>query len=616
MGQHASRPGKPNRRSVNARLTKPRVRRNQSAVLTLQSISAISTRPTRRLLYMMGGVNDDDQPPKKYRPADDGANDDLGDFGDAMTYNSGSADHGGGYGGGGSADYGGVDGDGGVDGGGGVDGDGGVDGNGDGASDNRSALAVMHHWLRNPTYKPAKHMMAEMLGLQHDAATHRSARFVQVEWLSGIILERNFQLPDFDTVQQTDQAYLCSYVRNIQSRLLRCIPADLANESDAPENVALFLGHGGASVSTKEMIYSNTLDQKTMTNIVELATTYNRTLVFTRSDWLAEVKQVVDQCMPGHKFSNNVLTVKRLACARPNTRTFDIPAEVNMYRNVSCFVIETGGQVVLADLSVMNPAKLLLAHGGHYVANWPSLDGLQCLSCWSTYSVNWPTNLNITELYVDADRSFQQAEWWNWTSLEKMHLQSVDMQKLPDDVSKLVDLRTLKLVYMSNLTAISHKLKECKQMTHIKLEKCDRKLRGRLALPSSVTHINISFCKFETALLHDVAVQCYNLRKLKIAATLISSSRPPELFDLLELQILKLTSCNLQGTISTDFAKLTKLQKLDLSQNHLTGSVPQEVIQLPMLEQLTVNLNKSLTGTVTGRPNLRILAYATGIQVI
>ena len=528
----------------------------------------------------MGGVNDDDEPPKKRRPADNGANVGSGDFGDAMTYNSGSADYGG------------------------------------AASDDRSTLAVMHGWLRSSEYTPAKQMMAKMLGLQPNAAIHSAARTIPVEWaFSGELLKRKFELPDFDTEQQANPVYLCSYVRDIQSRLLRCIPADLANESDAPENVALFLGHGGASVSSKEMIYSNTLDQQTMDTIVELATRYNQTLVFTRSVWLAEVKQEVEKCLPNHTFDNQVLSVTELACGRPGENWIsDIPLEVNMYRDVNNFVVNGTGTVYLPDLSVMDPAQLTLkGRGTRFFVNWASLVSLQRMTCLGAHLVNWPRTLNIKELKVTADQSFQRARWWNWPSLEVLNLEDVYLPKLPDEVGNLANLRTFRLANISGMTEISKNLSNCVKLTSVCIERC-YSLEGDLALPSSVTSIHISSCKFSNTLLRDVVRQCPNLKTLQLFRIQINSTIPHELFALMQLQTLQLPMCGLQGNISANFAELTNLRSMDLSYNNLTGSLPQEVVDLPNLKILNVGNNNLLTGQLNVPPNLHLAASQTEIQ--
>jgi len=475
----------------------------------------------------------------------------------------------------------------------------------------------MHGWLRSSEYTPAKQMMAKMLGLQPNAAIHSAARTIPVEWaFSGKLLERKFELPDFDTEQQANPVYLCSYVRDIQSRLLRCIPADLANESDALENVALFLGHGGASVSSKEMIYSNTLDQQTMDTIVELATRYNQTLVFTRSDWLAEVKQVVEKCLPNHTFDNQVLTVTELACGRPGKDwVSDIPLEVNMYRDVNNFVVICKNTVYLPDLSVMDPAQLTLKgqQFKRFFVNWASLVSLQRITCLGAHSVNWPRTLNIKELKVTADQSFQQARWWNWTSLEVLDLKDMYLPKLPDEVANLVKLRTLRLAKMSGMTEISQNLRNCVELTSVCIEAC-YSLEGILALPSSVTSIYISSCKFSNALLRDVVRQCPDLQTLQLFQIQINSTIPHELFALSQLKRLSLSLCGLQGNISANFAELTNLQSMDLSYNNLTGLLPQEIVDLPLLTILNICGNRSLTGQLIVPPTLNIASTQTGIQ--
>ena len=474
----------------------------------------------------------------------------------------------------------------------------------------------MHGWLRSPVYTPAKHMMAEMLGLRPNAAIHRSARFIQVEWPSGIILERNFELPDFDTEQQANPVYLCNYVRDIQSRLLRCIPADLANESDAPENVALFLGHDGPSVSTKKMIYSHTLDQQTMDTIVKLATRYNQTLVFTRIDWLDQVKRVVEECLPNHTFDNQVLTVTELACGRPGKNWIsDIPLEVNMYRDVNNFVVICENTVYLPDLSVMDPAQLTLKGGQYkrFFVNWASLVSLQRITCLGAHSVNWPRTLNIKELTVTADQSFRRAQWWNWPSLEVLDLEDIYLPKLPDEVGNLVNLRTLRLANISGMTEISENLRNCVELTSVRIEGC-YSLEGNLALPSSVTSIHISSCTFSNTLLRDVVRQCPDLQTLQLFRIQINSTIPHELFALMQLQTLQLPMCGLQGNISASFANLTNLRSMDLSFNNLTGSLPQEVVDLPNLKILNVGNNRLLTGHPIVPPNLHLAASQTGIQ--
>jgi hypothetical protein len=166
---------------------------------------------------------------------------------------------------------------------------------------------------------------------------------------------------------------------------------------------------------------------------------------------------------------------------------------------------------------------------------------------------------------------------------------------------------------MSGMTEISQNLRNCVELTSVCIEEC-YSLEGNLALPSSVTSIHITSCKFSNTLLRDVVRQCPDLQTLQLFQIQINSTIPHELFALMHLRTLQLTMCGLQGNISASFANLTKLQMLNLSHNNLTGLLPQAIVDLPDLEILNVCNNKLLTGQLIVPPNLHLAATFTKIQ--
>jgi hypothetical protein len=88
------------------------------------------------------------------------------------------------------------------------------------------------------------------------------------------------------------------------------------------------------------------------------------------------------------------------------------------------------------------------------------------------------------------------------------------------------------------------------------------------------------------------------LRVLNIYYYCFYSDIPKELFNLLNLEILRLEQNYLQGSIPSEIGKLKNLRILNLRYNKLSGQIPKELYQLKNLVELELAGN-NLTGTAS-----------------
>lgn len=87
------------------------------------------------------------------------------------------------------------------------------------------------------------------------------------------------------------------------------------------------------------------------------------------------------------------------------------------------------------------------------------------------------------------------------------------------------------------------------------------------------------------------------LTHLHLSKNHLEGTIPPEIGDLIDLEILFLDGNYLTGTLPPEIGKLTNLKELYLDHNHLTSTIPSEFGNLTNLEALTLDHNY-LTGVV------------------
>ena len=88
-----------------------------------------------------------------------------------------------------------------------------------------------------------------------------------------------------------------------------------------------------------------------------------------------------------------------------------------------------------------------------------------------------------------------------------------------------------------------------------------------------------------------------NLELLLLGNNQLSGSIPPELANLLNLEILRLRDNQLSGTIPPQLGNLSKLFSLYLDENQLAGSIPPELGNLLRLRNLWLDKNQ-LSGSI------------------
>ena len=84
---------------------------------------------------------------------------------------------------------------------------------------------------------------------------------------------------------------------------------------------------------------------------------------------------------------------------------------------------------------------------------------------------------------------------------------------------------------------------------------------------------------------------------------------PPELGDLEQLRILKLSANELSGEIPPELANLSNLVRLDLWNNRLTGEIPPELGNLASLVKISLAANQLTGGIPPELANLQDLGY-------
>ncbi|GAG95516.1 unnamed protein product [marine sediment metagenome] len=82
-----------------------------------------------------------------------------------------------------------------------------------------------------------------------------------------------------------------------------------------------------------------------------------------------------------------------------------------------------------------------------------------------------------------------------------------------------------------------------------------------------------------------------------MAAITSQGQSPPELGNLVDLEVLWLPANNLTGPIPPELGNLSDLQYLDLSHNNLVGSIPPELGDLDSLLWL-LSSNNNLSGPI------------------
>ncbi|CAL5089381.1 unnamed protein product [Urochloa decumbens] len=88
-----------------------------------------------------------------------------------------------------------------------------------------------------------------------------------------------------------------------------------------------------------------------------------------------------------------------------------------------------------------------------------------------------------------------------------------------------------------------------------------------------------------------------NSTVLDVAENMITGRLPPELSNLVKLEVLILHANNLTGKIPQELSDLSNLYQLNLSQNQFSGHIPPEFCQMRNLQYLDISANK-LSGSV------------------
>ena len=103
--------------------------------------------------------------------------------------------------------------------------------------------------------------------------------------------------------------------------------------------------------------------------------------------------------------------------------------------------------------------------------------------------------------------------------------------------------------------------------------------------------MDLSYNRFYGEISHNWG-KSTQLTTLKIAGNNISGRIPPEIGDLVQLQLFDLSSNHLVGEVPKEFRKLTYLSKLMLNGNKLYGGLPLGLGSLINLEYLDLSTNK------------------------
>jgi len=105
-----------------------------------------------------------------------------------------------------------------------------------------------------------------------------------------------------------------------------------------------------------------------------------------------------------------------------------------------------------------------------------------------------------------------------------------------------------------------------------------------------------------------------NLEVLYLYENNLTGSIPPEIGNLANLEELELDSNNLTGSIPPEIGSLTNLEWLNLENNDLTGSIPPEIGNLVNLKWLVLK-NNDLTGSIPRSfLNLQLLEFRWGLN--
>lgn len=126
-------------------------------------------------------------------------------------------------------------------------------------------------------------------------------------------------------------------------------------------------------------------------------------------------------------------------------------------------------------------------------------------------------------------------------------------------------------------------------------------------LPSAIkylTDLKILYLFGNTNLTGNIPPEIGELIKLEVIdfrSSKFSGTIPPEIGKLKSLRKVNLSSNNLDGPLPVEIGELTNLQSLDLSRNNFTGELPASVTNLTLLESLDLTANE-LTGNLP--PNI------------
>jgi hypothetical protein len=471
--------------------------------------------------------------------------------------------------------------------------------------------------------------MVDVLGVQPiaPAAPAAHSRHVSVEWaMSGMPLygaTGTIQLPVFDTDHQTDQTYLCDYVRAIQA----IIRSKLDEKSYDPARykpgcIALFLGQGGEPVSTQQMIYSNNCSD-VQANIITLATNFAGNLVFTmQEDWYTQALSVLNRLAPGWTLDKyHVLHVSRLRNRIANNHV-QVPIQINMVDDVGRLSLGVSGPGIIdavhvPSLARMNPRGLVLRNNNYHV-DWTGMTQLKSLLVAFADLATWPTDAsvipNLSEVELKYCHTVDMAACCTWTSVQILSLSDCNnIQQIPAEICNLTNLQQLEVKWLKNLQRIAS-LRDCTNLESLELHGC-RNLAGRLLLPAAISRLCIDTCPSIDDVFNSIC-DCIHLTKLQLVTMQLGNQFPDCMYNLVDLKHLQITDCELQGAISPRFAEMAKLEELDLSYNRLTGTVPNVIVQLPLLAKLDVSYNPNLGGQIIVRANQVVKALDTQITQI
>jgi Leucine-rich repeat (LRR) protein len=237
-----------------------------------------------------------------------------------------------------------------------------------------------------------------------------------------------------------------------------------------------------------------------------------------------------------------------------------------------------------------------------WIGGLTSLRAFDCSN--NTFSTTLPTALgNLAQLESfncsgNILRGPLPSEIGLVQTLATLDLSFNNIQRIPDRITNLRNLRVLELQHNGLTGDIPAQLGRMTSLEHLSLSEnyMQAHIPSNIGLMTKLTYLGFELTGVWGRLPTELGL-LKKLRALYGGNNLMGGPVPSEIYGLISLEVLSLGTNFLSGSISSQIASLVNLEALSLYENSLTGSIPTVVGSLTHLRWLELD-NNLLTGSI------------------